>query len=241
MVAFTYLSLPFCSLSWPALQLLEAGVPHHKGSLVGDASNTHVAQICNLLLVLAHGDAAVKAALARPGTLRALCSAMSRLPQRAQLKCLKCLKHLSCDPGMLEPLQVVPLTLQVDQRGRSLLVSHGLLLLGGLGCSLPTEQLGSAQWIILTGSCDARCCAKGALAEDGVPCAPGGGRYCGFAAVAGACAAARCAGRGAAHPVQSMQNQPSATGGRCRCRCCAIPRRARRTAAACRCSAGTAS
>ena len=55
-----------------------------------------------------HGDAAVKAALARPGTLRTLCSAMARLPQPAQLKCLKCLKHLSCDPGMLEPLQVLP-------------------------------------------------------------------------------------------------------------------------------------
>ena len=113
--------MPFCSFCWPALQSLEAGVPHHKGSLVGDASNAHGAQICNLLLVLAHGDAAVKAALARPGTLRALCSAMSRLPQPAQLQCLKCLKHLSCDPGMLEPLQVLPLTLQVDQRGRFLL------------------------------------------------------------------------------------------------------------------------
>ena len=63
------------------------------------------AQICDLLLVLAHGDAAVKAALARPGTLRALCAAAARLPAPAQLKCLKCLKHLSGDPGMLEPMQ----------------------------------------------------------------------------------------------------------------------------------------
>ena len=63
------------------------------------------AQICDLLLVLAHGDAAVKAALARPGVLRALCAAAARLPAPAQLKCLKCLKHLSGDPGMLEPMQ----------------------------------------------------------------------------------------------------------------------------------------
>lgn len=63
------------------------------------------AQICDLLLVLAHGDAAVKAALARPGTLRALCAAAARLPAPAQRKCLKCLKHLSGDPGMLEPMQ----------------------------------------------------------------------------------------------------------------------------------------
>ena len=63
------------------------------------------AQICDLLLVLAHGDAAVKAALTRPGTLRALCAAAARLPAPAQVKCLKCLKHLSGDPGMLEPMQ----------------------------------------------------------------------------------------------------------------------------------------
>ncbi|KAK9823005.1 hypothetical protein WJX81_005420 [Elliptochloris bilobata] len=70
-----------------------------------DALLAMVERICDLLLVLAHGDAAVKAALGAPGTLRALCFAAVRLPARAQLKCLKCLKHLSGDPSMLEPMQ----------------------------------------------------------------------------------------------------------------------------------------
>ena len=60
---------------------------------------------CDLLLVLAHGDAAVKAGLAAPGAAAGLLAAAAGLPAGGQVKALRALRLLSGDPGMLGALQ----------------------------------------------------------------------------------------------------------------------------------------
>lgn len=63
-------------------------------------------QAGNILLVLAHADSVVKAALGRRDTLLAMFEVMRKLEPTALLKCLKCLKLLTFDPALLQPLQV---------------------------------------------------------------------------------------------------------------------------------------
>ena len=65
-------------------------------------------QVGNILLVMAHGDSVVKGAIGRRETLLALFGVMNKLERRERplLKCLKCLRLLTCDPALLQPLQV---------------------------------------------------------------------------------------------------------------------------------------
>ena len=65
----------------------------------------------NILLVLAHADSVVKGAIGRRETLLALFGVMNKLDrrERALLKCLKCLRLLTSDPALLQPLQVRPI------------------------------------------------------------------------------------------------------------------------------------
>ncbi len=65
-------------------------------------------QVGNILLVMAHADSVVKGAIGRKETLLALFVVMSKLDrrERALLKCLKCLRLLTFDPALLQPLQV---------------------------------------------------------------------------------------------------------------------------------------
>lgn len=63
-------------------------------------------QAGNLLLVLAHGDSVVKGCLGRRDTLLAMFEVMRRANVATLLKCLKCLKLLTFDPALLQPLQV---------------------------------------------------------------------------------------------------------------------------------------
>lgn len=65
-------------------------------------------QVGNILLVMAHADSVVKGAIGRRETLLALFVVMGRLDrrERALLKCLKCLRLLTFDPALLQPLQV---------------------------------------------------------------------------------------------------------------------------------------
>lgn len=65
-------------------------------------------QAGNLLLVLAHGDSVVKGCLGRRDTLLAMFEVMRRANAATLLKCLKCLKLLTFDPALLQPLQVMP-------------------------------------------------------------------------------------------------------------------------------------
>ena len=64
----------------------------------------------NILLVLAHADSVVKGAIGRRDALLALFGVMNKLDrrERALLKCLKCLRLLTFDPALLQPLQVRP-------------------------------------------------------------------------------------------------------------------------------------
>ena len=65
-------------------------------------------QVGDVLLVMAHADSVVKGAIGRKETLLALFVVMSKLDrrERALLKCLKCLRLLTFDPALLQPLQV---------------------------------------------------------------------------------------------------------------------------------------
>lgn len=65
-------------------------------------------QVGNILLVMTHGDSVVKGAIGRRETLLALFGVMNKLERRERplLKCLKCLRLLTCDPALLQPLQV---------------------------------------------------------------------------------------------------------------------------------------
>ena len=67
-------------------------------------------QVGNILLVLAHADSVVKGAIGRRETLLALFGVMNKLDrrERALLKCLKCLRLLTFDPALLQPLQACP-------------------------------------------------------------------------------------------------------------------------------------
>ncbi len=65
-------------------------------------------QAGNLLLVLAHGDSVVKGCLGRRDTLLAMFEVMRRANAATLLTCLKCLKLLTFDPALLQPLQVSP-------------------------------------------------------------------------------------------------------------------------------------
>ena len=65
-------------------------------------------QAGNLLLVLAHGDSVVKGVLGRRDTLLAMFEVMRKVNAATLLKCLKCLKLLTFDPALLQPLQVSP-------------------------------------------------------------------------------------------------------------------------------------
>lgn len=60
---------------------------------------------------MAHADSVVKGAIGRRETLLALFGVMSKLDrrERALLKCLKCLRLLTFDPALLQPLQVCSL------------------------------------------------------------------------------------------------------------------------------------
>ena len=60
----------------------------------------------NLLLVLSHADTAVKAMLCYPDTLRVLFVAIDYSGETLQLMTLRCIKNLSTDPSMLDPLKV---------------------------------------------------------------------------------------------------------------------------------------
>ena len=59
----------------------------------------------HLLLVLAHGDTAVKATLCAAPTLRSLFAAVEFAGEPLQLTALKAVKHLTSDPTMLDALQ----------------------------------------------------------------------------------------------------------------------------------------
>ena len=58
--------------------------------------------------MMAHADSVVKGAIGRRETLLALFRVMGMLDrrERALLKCLKCLRLLTFDPALLQPLQV---------------------------------------------------------------------------------------------------------------------------------------
>ena len=58
--------------------------------------------------MLAHGDSVVKSVLGRRDTLLAMFEVMRKVNAATLLKCLKCLKLLTFDPALLQPLQVSP-------------------------------------------------------------------------------------------------------------------------------------
>ncbi|CAL8466918.1 g6454 [Coccomyxa elongata] len=84
------------------------GAPSHRrgGSWAASDAVSDLIDIAgNLLLVLAHGDSVVKGCLGRRDTLLAMFEVMRRANAATLLKCLKCLKLLTFDPALLQPLQ----------------------------------------------------------------------------------------------------------------------------------------